>query len=236
MMSVGGSDADVGQDVLRREGSRRAEDEPGEGEGRGGRLPVQDQRPGRRHLGRRPRVDAADLRAGRARDAPVHDRIERRGLPRHGRRRHAGGDVAVLQRQAEGGRRSDAGDQADQAAAGGRVAATSTTTTTGPDEVRRVTLVWGAVVTLLALGVRLAWVLAVQTVPVSDFAMYRESANYLSEFGHLDPGFIYMPGFVVLLAWVKDAGGGLLAQKLLGVAFGTLGTGALFAVATQLLD
>ena len=53
---------------------------------------------------------------------------------------------------------------------------------------------------------RLAWVLAVPTVPVSDFAMYRESANYLSEFGHLDPGFIYMPGFVALLAWVKDAG------------------------------
>jgi hypothetical protein len=47
---------------------------------------------------------------------------------------------------------------------------------------------------VLAFGVRLAWVLAVPTVPVSDFAMYRESANYLSEFGHLDPGFIYMPG------------------------------------------
>lgn len=78
--------------------------------------------------------------------------------------------------------------------------------------------------------------LAVPTVPVSDFAMYRESANYLSEFGHLDPGFIYMPGFVVLLAWIKDAGGGLLAQKLLGVGFGTLGTAALFAVAHRLLD
>ena len=73
---------------------------------------------------------------------------------------------------------------------------------------------------MLAFAVRLAWVLAVPTVPVSDFAMYRESANYLSEFGHLDPGFIYMPGFVMLLAWVKDAGGGLLAQKMLGVLFG----------------
>jgi hypothetical protein len=79
-------------------------------------------------------------------------------------------------------------------------------------------------------------VLAVPTVPVSDFAMYRESANYLSEFGHLDPGFIYMPGFVVLLAWIKDAGGGLLAQKLLGVGFGTLGTAAMFAIAYQLID
>src|SRR6185369_17341612 len=94
----------------------------------------------------------------------------------------------------------------------------------------------GAGVTGLAIAVRLAWVLAVPTVPVSDFAMYRESANYLSEFGHLDPGFIYMPGFVVLLAWVKDAGGGLLAQKLLGVGFGTLGAGALFAIAYQLID
>jgi len=91
-------------------------------------------------------------------------------------------------------------------------------------------------VTALALAVRLAWVLAVPTVPVSDFAMYRESANYLSEFGHLDPGFIYMPGFVALLAWIKDAGGGLLAQKLLGVGFGALGAGALFAIAYGLID
>ncbi len=45
-------------------------------------------------------------------------------------------------------------------------------------------LAWGAGVVILAFGVRLAWVLAVPTVPVSDFAMYRESANYLSEFGH----------------------------------------------------
>ena len=90
---------------------------------------------------------------------------------------------------------------------------------------------------MLAIGVRLAWVLAVPTVPVSDFAMYRESANYLSEFGHLDPGFIYMPGFVVLLAWVKDAGGGLLAQKMLGVVrSAALGAAGLFAVAYKLLD
>jgi hypothetical protein len=97
-------------------------------------------------------------------------------------------------------------------------------------------LIWGAAIVLLAFGARLAWILAVRTVPVSDFAMYRESANYLSEFGHLDPGFIYMPGFVVLLAWVQGAGGGLLAQKMFGVLFGALGTGALFAIAHQLLD
>jgi hypothetical protein len=89
---------------------------------------------------------------------------------------------------------------------------------------------------VLAFVVRLAWVLAVPTVPVSDFAMYRESANYLSEFGHLDHGFIYMPGFVVALAWIQDAGGGLLAQKMLGVLTGTLAAGALFAIARALVD
>ncbi|HXT99783.1 MAG TPA: hypothetical protein VN903_02245 [Polyangia bacterium] len=97
-------------------------------------------------------------------------------------------------------------------------------------------LAWGVGIVVLAFVVRLAWVLAVPTVPVSDFAMYRESANYLSEFGRLDSGFIYMPGFVVLLAWVKDAGGGLLAQKLLGVGFGTLAAAAMFAVAYKLVD
>ena len=64
---------------------------------------------------------------------------------------------------------------------------------------RRATWLWGAALVALATGLRVAWVLAVPTVPVSDFAMYRESANYLSEFGSLDPGFIYMPGFVALL-------------------------------------
>jgi hypothetical protein len=101
---------------------------------------------------------------------------------------------------------------------------------------RRATWIWFAALVALATGVRLAWVLAVPTVPVSDFAMYRESANYLSEFGHLDPGFIYMPGFVVLLAWVKDLGGDLLAQKLLGVGFGGLGAAGLFALVRGLVD
>jgi hypothetical protein len=101
---------------------------------------------------------------------------------------------------------------------------------------RRATWIWFAALVALATGVRLAWVLAVPTVPVSDFAMYRESANYLSEFGQLDPGFIYMPGFVALLAWVKDLGGDLLAQKLLGVAFGGLGAAGLFALVRGLLD
>ena len=87
-----------------------------------------------------------------------------------------------------------------------------------------------------ATGLRVAWVLAVPTVPVSDFAMYRESANYLSEFGSLDPGFIYMPGFVALLAWVKNLGGDLLAQKLIGVAFGGIGAAGLFVLSYRLVD
>src|SRR5262249_36185882 len=95
---------------------------------------------------------------------------------------------------------------------------------------------WGAALVLLATAVRLAWVLAVRTVPVSDFAMYRESANYLSEFGSLDHGFIYMPGFVVLLAWIKDAGGDLLAQKMPGVVFGGVGAAAIYVLTACLVD
>ena len=100
----------------------------------------------------------------------------------------------------------------------------------------RATLLWGAALVGLATALRLVWVLSAPTVPVSDFAMYRESANYLSEFGRLDPGFIYMPGFVALLAAVKNLGGDLLAQKLLGVLFGGLGAAGLFAVTLRLVD
>jgi hypothetical protein len=95
---------------------------------------------------------------------------------------------------------------------------------------------WGAALVALATIARLGWVLVVPTVPVSDFAMYRESANYLSEFGALDSGFIYMPGFVALLALVKDAGGDLLVQKLIGVFFGGLGAAGLFVLCVQVLD
>ena len=96
--------------------------------------------------------------------------------------------------------------------------------------------VWAAALVGLATAARLIWVLSVPTVPVSDFAMYRESANYLSEFGRLDSGFIYMPGFVALLAAIKNLGGDLLAQKLLGVFFGALGAAGLFAVTWKLVD
>ncbi|HSZ83511.1 MAG TPA: hypothetical protein VLA14_14580 [Polyangia bacterium] len=98
------------------------------------------------------------------------------------------------------------------------------------------TWVLGVTLVALATGLRLAWVLTVPTVPVSDFAMYRESANYLSEFRRLDPGFIYMPGFVALLAWIKDQGGDLLAQKMPGVVFGGLGAAGLFALTLGLFE
>ena len=96
--------------------------------------------------------------------------------------------------------------------------------------------IWGAALVGTATAARLIWVLSVPTVPVSDFAMYRESANYLSEFGRLDSGFIYMPGFVALLAAIKNLGGDLLAQKLLGVFFGALGAAGLFVVTWKLGD
>jgi hypothetical protein len=105
-----------------------------------------------------------------------------------------------------------------------------------PGRRSRATWVWGAALVGLATAARLVWVLSVPTVPVSDFAMYRESANYLSEFGHLDPGFIYMPGFVALLAAIKNLGGDLLAQKLLGVFFGGLGAAGLFVLTFKLAD
>jgi hypothetical protein len=101
---------------------------------------------------------------------------------------------------------------------------------------RRAILIWFVALVGLATAARLLWMLSVPTVPVSDFAMYRESANYLSEFGRLDPGFIYMPGFVALLAAIKNLGGDLLAQKLLGVFFGALGAAGLFVVTWKLVD
>jgi hypothetical protein len=104
----------------------------------------------------------------------------------------------------------------------------------GPDAAS--TWIWGVALTLVATALRLVWVLDVPTVPVSDFAMYRESANYLSEFGSLDHGFIYMPGFVVLLAWIRDLGGDLLAQKIPGVVFGGLGAAGLFVLALRLFE
>ena len=95
---------------------------------------------------------------------------------------------------------------------------------------------WGIPLVALATLLRLVWVLAVPTVPVGDFATYRESANYLLEFGSLDHGFIYMPGFVLLLAGVSALGGDLLAQKMIGVVLGGLAAAAVFGITAQLAD
>jgi 4-amino-4-deoxy-L-arabinose transferase-like glycosyltransferase len=93
-----------------------------------------------------------------------------------------------------------------------------------------------ALVVALATGVRLAWVLLVPSKPVGDFAMYLESAAYLVAHGQLDPEFVYMPGYVLLVAAVNALGGGLLAAKLLGVAFGGIGAGAVYGIAHHLWD
>jgi len=73
----------------------------------------------------------------------------------------------------------------------------------------------------LAFLLRLLWVVLVPSRPVGDFALYRESAAYLLEHRALDPQFIYMPGYVFLLAAVEALGGGLLVAKLIGVLAGT---------------
>jgi hypothetical protein len=86
----------------------------------------------------------------------------------------------------------------------------------------------------LGVGLRLAWVLAVPSRPVGDFALYRESAAYLVAHGALDPEFIYMPGYVFLLAAIEWLGGGLLAAKMIGVAAGGVVTFAAGGIAEQL--
>ncbi len=93
----------------------------------------------------------------------------------------------------------------------------------------------GLMLALIATTVRLAWTLAVPTIPVGDFATYRESAIYLAEFGHLDAGFVYMPGLIWLLAVLHALGGEVLAAKMLGVLFGGLAAWPLYIVASRLL-
>jgi hypothetical protein len=90
------------------------------------------------------------------------------------------------------------------------------------------------VVTIVALALRVAWVLSVPTIAVGDFATYRESAMFLSERGRLDDGFIYMPGLVLLLAGIDRLGGEVLAGKLLGAGFGALTAAALMVIAGAL--
>jgi hypothetical protein len=90
------------------------------------------------------------------------------------------------------------------------------------------------VVVALATGLRLVWVLLVPTRPVGDFAMYIEAAAHLVEHRTLDPEFVYMPGYVALLALIQVAGGGLLAAKLLAVALGGLTAGAVHGIGRAL--
>jgi 4-amino-4-deoxy-L-arabinose transferase-like glycosyltransferase len=90
------------------------------------------------------------------------------------------------------------------------------------------------VLVALAVALRLAWVLLVPTRPVGDFALYLESAAHLIAHQAFDDQFIYMPGYVFLLAGVQALGGGLLIAKLLGVAAGGLGTWAVFQIALRL--
>ncbi|MES1206438.1 MAG: glycosyltransferase family 39 protein [Pseudomonadota bacterium] len=87
---------------------------------------------------------------------------------------------------------------------------------------------------VLAFQWRLLWVLLVPSRPVGDFALYRESAAYLLEHGRLDPEFIYMPGYVFLLAGVEALGGGLLAAKMIGVLAGTATVAAVAGIADVL--
>ena len=90
------------------------------------------------------------------------------------------------------------------------------------------------VVVALAVALRVAWVLAVPTKPVGDFAMYVEAAAHLVEHGVFDPEYVYMPGYVFLIAPVQALGGGWLATKLAGAVLGGLGAGAVVGIARRI--
>jgi hypothetical protein len=94
----------------------------------------------------------------------------------------------------------------------------------------------GLSLVVLATLVRLGWALVVPTIPVGDFATYRESGIYLAEFGRFDSGFVYMPALVWLLAAIQCLGGGVLAGKLLVATIGGLATGPLYFLVARLID
>ena len=87
------------------------------------------------------------------------------------------------------------------------------------------------VVVALAIALRVLWVLVVPTKPVGDFAMYVESAAHLVEHGAFDSEYVYMPGYIFLIAPVQALGGGWLATKLVGAVLGGLGAGAVYGIA-----
>lgn len=93
----------------------------------------------------------------------------------------------------------------------------------------------GALVAV-ATALRIAWVLLVPSRPVGDFALYLESAAHLLEHGAFDPAFIYMPGYVLVLAGVQALGGGPLAAKLLGAVVGGLGAWPVAGLGVRLFD
>lgn len=89
------------------------------------------------------------------------------------------------------------------------------------------------VVVALAVVLRLAWVLAVPSKPVGDFAMYVEAAAHLVEHGAFDAEYVYMPGYIFLIAPVQALGGGWLATKMVGALVGGLGAGPVIGLARQ---
>ena len=89
-------------------------------------------------------------------------------------------------------------------------------------------------VVALAIALRVAWVLVVPTTPVGDFAMYVESAAHLVEHGGFDSEYVYMPGYIFLIAPVQALGGGWLATKLVGAVLGGLGAGAVIGIARRI--
>ena len=91
-------------------------------------------------------------------------------------------------------------------------------------------------VVVLALALRVGWILLVPTKPVGDFAMYVESAAHLIKFGSFDAEYIFMPGYVFLLAVVQTLGGGWLACKLVGAVAGSVAAGAVYGIARRLWD
>jgi 4-amino-4-deoxy-L-arabinose transferase-like glycosyltransferase len=91
-----------------------------------------------------------------------------------------------------------------------------------------------SLVVALAILLRIAWVLAVPSKPVGDFAMYVESAAHLVEHGSLDAEYVYMPGYIFLIAPVQALGGGWLATKLLGAVLGGLGGGAVAGITRRI--
>ena len=91
-------------------------------------------------------------------------------------------------------------------------------------------------VVALAAFLRVLWVLCVPTKPVGDFAMYVESAAHLASHGSFDSEYIFMPGYIFLIAPVQALGGGWLATKLVGAVLGGLGAGAVVGIARQLTN